>query len=188
MADIKAIKGTNNTTYSIVDRYSEWGGYNILPGTAFWDCMANKGNLIINGNEASISANNTNNKSEAIPCSLGDVFTMSVDAKASGEKTYQGGTNYFWLIDLLNSSGSRVDYIVNPTTTLTTDWQRISWTFEITNSNIKKFTFGFRNYISSPPTVTMRHLKIEKGHKATDWSPCWTDIFTYANEQITMNI
>lgn len=30
MADIKAIKGTNNTTYSIVDRYSEWGGRNLL--------------------------------------------------------------------------------------------------------------------------------------------------------------
>lgn len=30
MADIKAIKGTNNTTYSIVDRFSEWGGRNLL--------------------------------------------------------------------------------------------------------------------------------------------------------------
>ena len=30
MADIKAIKGTNGTTYSIVDRFSEWGGYNLL--------------------------------------------------------------------------------------------------------------------------------------------------------------
>lgn len=30
MADIKAIKGTNGTTYSIVDRFSDWGGNNLL--------------------------------------------------------------------------------------------------------------------------------------------------------------
>jgi hypothetical protein len=36
--------------------------------------------------------------------------------------------------------------------------------------------------------MIIKKAKLEKGHKATDWSPCWADMFTYTSDTITMNI
>jgi hypothetical protein len=37
-------------------------------------------------------------------------------------------------------------------------------------------------------TFTVLKAKLEKGHKATDWSPCYKDIFSVTDTTLNVNL
>ena len=41
---------------------------------------------------------------------------------------------------------------------------------------------------SGTRSMSIGKWKLERGHKATDWSPCYADLFTYGSETINVNI
>ena len=169
MADIKAIKGTDGTTYSIVDRFSKWGGNNLLknvprhitPDT--YEC-------------ASFAFSE--------PLVEGETYTLQVWFTNSGRNAIGG-----WV-----GGGS---YSIAPMTAINNNSTYAKWTFTATaaQASTNKWmniyastTGGTQGSTAISGTLTVSKVKLEKGHKATDWSPCWEDIFTYSDNTITMNI
>ena len=234
MADIKAIKGTDDTTYSIVDRFSEWGGYNLLKLTSEninyndytnslrdWALTNTYAPHTISGNTATSTRNGSGltNKTSGIrfacvtssgalassnagqstnfgiEMSLGDVFTYSVDIQTTGNivrltpQYWNGSSVWSEPSEVYGSSegtatgGGTVTYNVTDT-----NWHRYYITFVLPNNFIcfTAIANGCEN--TEGITISAKNWKLERGHKATDWSPCWTNIFTYDNETITMNI
>lgn len=189
MADIKAIKGTNNTTYSIVDRFSDWGGYNYLP--------ASQGEFT--GTVPSSGYSDFKVWSNVVMVQPNDVWTLSFEAKASAANTkmisflYNNTSGIVQNALVVNSqeiTGTSADG--NSTLTLTTSFEKywITWTFNSGTAALKNCIAG-RLPIggnTAGTTVTLKNVKLEKGHKATDWSPSWKNLFTYASDTITMNI
>ena len=217
MADIKAIKGTNDTTYSIVDRFSKWGGYNILPGTKDWTCFSessikltsgegtvpNPSNMTINNNELSTELNVRNRFfTTLIPYQKGETFSISVKIKSNAEVTYTNASNSVtdlvdncWLFCYFNSDKEMVAHtqIIKPSLTLTTDWQTFSKTLTLPDGaaygyDFSYWCFWFKSEPHNDCIITFKDLQIEYGHKVTSYSPCWTDIFKYNNETINVNI
>lgn len=233
MADIKAIKGTNGTTYSIVDRFSEWGGYNLLRLTGeninyddytnslrgwaqanTYGSISHTGNVfthVLNGTQTNLttgfrfvsiaSDGNVANSSPTlslnygIDMKIGDVYTYSVDAQTTGTyirfcaQFYNGSSvwNECPLIDHPNYTLSSTKAIW---TVSDTNWHRYFFTFTIP-SNFISFTAipnGVDTTTGGTITTSFKNMKLEKGHKATDWSPSWNNLFTYSNNIIMMNI
>ena len=59
---------------------------------------------------------------------------------------------------------------------LTSDWQRITYSFTVpSNKNIKYLSVGLRN-TASITNVYFKKLKVELGNKATDWTPAPEDL------------
>ena len=188
MADIKAIKGTDDTTYSIVDRFSEWGGYNYLP--------ASKGEFT--GIVPTSGSNDFKTWSNVVTVNPNETWTISFDAKSSTTGTlmwvffYNNASNIVQVSSGIASTGqttTRSDGGVQ--LALTDEYIRylITWTFNSSAAALKSVICGrLGTGTNNGSTATVRKVKLERGHKATDWSPCWANIFTYNNETITMNI
>ncbi len=117
----------------------------------------------------------------------GTVFTASFEAKATTDKTtivnhfYDGSGKY--------DDGKCLRTVTCQTSTptgnsdgyaplsLSTQWKRywITWTWsqEMTQSNIHRVLIGRYQSNFADGTVYIRHVKLEKGNKATDW--CMSD-------------
>ena len=172
MADIKAIKGTNGTTYSIVDRFSEWGGYNLFKNvkrtTSPTAYLANAWNLSENMIQG-----------EVYTLQLWGVTLSRSDKTAPWIRPYWGGGSVAIATNLYPDENGYV-----------------CCTFTAPVSTHATVANPFINFYNSPGVgasgttynMVIEKAKLEKGYKATDWSPCWADIFTYANNTITMNI
>lgn len=183
MADIKAIKGTNGTTYDIVDRYSKWGGNNLLKNIPKSSAPTSYNFLQLDLTENLVA---------------GETYTLqlwNVDVYHSAKAAAQTGVWVYWgggSVNLFNWAGT--GYFTAGTNNYHAD--HLTYTFTVTSSQ----AFGngatnlWLNLYNSVPSAsgtmnaTIEKWKLEKGHKATDWSPCWADIFTYASDTITMNI
>lgn len=169
MADIKAIKGTNGTTYDIVDRYSKWGGNNLAKNIPTTNTPSSYLSYVTNISQTLVA---------------GETYTIQIWFTNSGRTAicpYIGGGSYN----------------VGAWQAITNNSTYCSWTFIATanqatatqNINIyASTTGGTQGSTAISGTLTVNKVKLEKGHKATDWSPCWADIFTYASDTITMNI
>jgi len=167
MADIKAIKGTNGTTYSIVDRYSKWGGNNLLKNIPKSQSTTGYNFLQLNLTENLVAG-------ETYILQLWDVV---LDSNSSGIYIYWGGGS------VQIGSGKK------PTNGY------VTWTLTPTDSNASgsgatNLWLNLYNFTSghSGQSCTVGKWKLEKGHKATDWSPCWEDIFTISGEELDVNI
>jgi len=190
MADIKAIKGTNGTTYSIVDRFSKWGGYNYLP--------ASKGEFT--GTVPSSGYSDFKVWSNIATVQPNDVWTLSFEAKASVANTkmisyfYNNASGIVQNASCVNNQGiTGTSSDGNSTFTLTTEYKKywVTWTFNSGAAALKNCIagrLGASGNTTAGTTVTIKNVKLEKGHKATDWSPSWKNLFTYASDTITMNI
>lgn len=167
MADIKAIKGTNGTTYSIVDRYSKWGGNNLLKNIPKSQSTTSYNFLQLNLTENLVAG-------ETYILQLWDVV---LDSNSSGIYIYWGGGS----VQIGSGKKPTNGYV---TWTLTPTSANASGS-GATNSwlNLYNFTSGH-----SEQSCTVGKWKLEKGHKATDWSPCWEDIFTINGEELDVNI
>lgn len=172
MAELTKIKTPNNTTYELADKYSEWGGYNLLKNvkktTAPTSYLANAWNLSENLIQG-----------ETYTIQLWGVTLSRSDKTTPWIKMYWGGGSVAMGPNLIpDENGYVCATFVAPTST---------------NTNTNNL---FINFYNSPGVgasgttynMIIEKAKLEKGHKATDWSPCWADIFTYASDTITMNI
>lgn len=94
-------------------------------------------------------------------------YAVSVEAKATTEgvrlqfQCYGGGT---------------VTYISGVTATLTTEWQRYVCLFQ-TSDSLTDGSMTFR-VVDTNATIMLRLPKLEKGNKATEWSPSPEDVDT----------
>lgn len=169
MADIKAIKGTNGTTYSIVDRYSKWGGNNLAK------------NVFTSKAPSSYETCRTSLSENLI---AGDTYTIQIWFTNSGRTAvcpYIGGGSYN----------------VGAWQAITNNSTYCTWTFIATSQQAAasqyiniyaSTTSGAQGSATLSGTFTVNKIKLEKGHKATDWSPCWEDIFTINDEELDVNI
>ena len=162
------------------------GVTNLLLETATWGSKLwlDSSGAAIDGDTVTYASNNTSNKMALIPCSSGDVFTVSYEVKASVVVTYGSGGTI--LVDYSNSATSynRVVYdLVAANSSVGTEWQRVSYTFTVpNNSSIKALTIGLRNMSPSTScTLYYRHFKLERGSRATDWTPAPEDVVSDIN-------
>lgn len=125
----------------------------------------------------------------------GTVFTASFEAKATTDKTtianhfYDGSGKY--------ADGKCLRTVTCQTSTptgssdgyaplsLSTQWKRywITWTWsqEMTQSNIHRVLIGRYQSNFADGTVYIRHVKLEKGNKATDWCMSDNDVQSQLN-------
>ena len=183
MADIKAIKGTNGTTYSIVDRFSEWGGYNLLKNVPkLYNSAA------YNAYQWNFTENLKAGETYTVQLWDVDVYHSAKTAAQTGISLYWGGSS----VRLVGWYGT--GYFTAETNNYHADYLVKTFTVTSANASGSGATNAWFNVYNSAGnadgtrSMSIGKWKLEKGHKATDWSPCWADMFTYGSEQITMNI
>lgn len=182
MADIKAIKGTNGTTYSIVDRFSKWGGNNLLK------------NIPKSYSSGSYNAYQLNLVENLI---AGEIYTAQfwdVNVYHSAKTQAQTNLSIYWGGGSVNlfafsncwtaqTNNYHADYLVK-TFTITSA--------QASGSGATNLWLNLYNSVGNADgtrSMSIGKWKLEKGHKATDWSPCWADIFTYdGSETINVNL
>lgn len=123
---------------------------------------------------------------------LGDTsITLSIEAKCEGECN---GSLYFQPVIYGNNANRKYFTLTNPVpgcvnaVTLTENWQRYSvtvpadytnttyWTSNSTQLSYPNTGFGASIYWNSTGTVHVRKPKLERGQKATDWTPAPEDV------------
>lgn len=99
-------------------------------------------------------------------------YTISLDVKSDvAHTTTEGGVV---LLNFVDSKKQRVHASWVPGS-FATEWKRINYTFNVPeNKNIAALWIGLRN--NSNKVVYFKYLKLEKGNKATDWTPAPEDI------------
>lgn len=151
------------------------GGRNLQLGSKNWDSTAwfDKAYVSISGEVASLSSS-VFPKCSPIPITINETYTISFDIRADVENTIT--PNYgLVLLDYFNSSNYRVEYVWVPGV-LNSDWKRVSYTFVVPNNpDVVSLSIGLRNTVSIS-SVYFKHLKLEKGNKATDWTPAPEDV------------
>lgn len=173
-----------NSTFNTGD-FTNWS--NVNAGFTVLPAESDKPNSKI----AKISASNRSTYgylsaySSRSPAALGDTFTFSMDVKVTDFSAYDEQAPF--IFEFYNASGNRVQYKdvhlsdcgVSPWANGT--WKRISYTATVTNSSVVKV--GVRLCLFRNGEVFYREIKIEKGNKATDWTPAPEDMATQS--QIT---
>ena len=178
MAVISQIKATSdNVNYNIRDDYSTWGGRNLLLNT--------KNLFPVTGTSSSYFIEYTVNNgklSNSYALEEGVTYTFSADVTSSIEP--------FQLTIGAGNGGYSKDVDYGPGQTLTNG--RISLTFTPTANQLSSgniFAFRAPRYSSQGTsfTYTVDRPKLEKGNKATDWSPAPEDIARFiGNETIEL--
>lgn len=110
-------------------------------------------------------------KSNNISCKQGEMYTMSVDIKTSGLiANTDTATLFIWSYDTNGGNRKDVGSYALPTST---DWIRYKCTGTIpSGSTIVRACIT----VKRNGTVYATNFKLEKGNKATDWSPCPSDV------------
>ena len=180
---LKLEKGSKETDWTpAIEDLTVLSEYNnLLLDTDTWGdkLWYDSAGAVINGDTVTYAANNTGNRMALIPCSSGQIFTLSYDIKASANITY-GDSGGSILVDFVSSTTTynRVSYFTPAkNSSVETEWKRVAYTFAVPyNDTIKALTVGLRNMSPSVScTLYFRHVKLAIGDKTTEWSP--------ANEQ-----
>ena len=110
-------------------------------------------------------------KSNNISCKQGEMYTMSVDIKTSGLiANTDTATLFIWSYDTNGGNRKDVGSYALPTST---DWVRYKCAGTIpSGSTIVRACIT----VKRNGTVYATNFKLEKGNKATDWSPCPSDV------------
>ena len=126
---------------------------------------------------------NFNGLYQIIQANVGDVLTFSGYVKKDSS-----GKMYVFAIDDSDKEHGTA-YPINKTFTVEANtWTRVSFTFKVTVSG--KFAFRFENPEEGIATYVCG-LKLERGNKATDWTPAPEDIETEiqsVEKQVTTNL
>ena len=97
---------------------------------------------------------------------LNEIYTLSVWAKGDGDASL----NFY----SANSSISVLNKNFTQNSIISTDWVRYFITFKVKNTDVP-LNARFENAIAKS-TLSLYGFKLEKGNKATDWSPAPEDI------------
>lgn len=186
MADIKAIKGTDGTTYNLRDDYSVWGGNNLF---SYNGLKTRNQELTLNAYQNAGSFTQFTNSLQFDPSqTLGQRYTISFDIISPNGTTNvllynnNGHPKYFWFATVtLGSIGNT--------------WTHFSYT--VTNAQYSGTQTASTNeqiwrrieiYCPSKMGCKVRNIKVELGDKATDWSPCYKDIFSVTGTTLNVNL
>lgn len=118
------------------------------------------------------------------PEKLGEQYTLSFYAKGSGNMTtyFYGASGYLPCVKVEQSNGTvRLANDGNSQWSLTEDWSRywVTWTLSDTGDiSIEKYILFRLQYGA---VVSICGVKLEKGNKATDWTPAPEDMATGAD-------
>lgn len=169
----KDVPTKKEVTQSIKD--IQVGGRNLQLGSQYWSKSAwldTNGSVIIDGEIAKLPSAGYP-KCSLIPVEINKQYTVSFDIKAD-VATNISPTYGVLLLDFLNASYVRSTYIWI-SGELTSDWKRFTHTFTVPNkSDVVYLSIGLRN-TDSIESVYFRKVKLEKGNKATDWTPAPED-------------
>lgn len=168
---------TTSTSYNVGSTPDsvQVGGRNLQLGSAKWDTTAwnVKGAITVDGDTAIMSAD-ARPSCSSIEVNINSVYTVSIDVKADVTGTITPDYGLI-LLGFYNESSELAESIWVPGQ-LTSEWNRIVYTFTVPNNkNIKYLSVGLRN-VNGIKNIYFRHLKVEKGNKATDWTPAPEDI------------
>ncbi|MBO5389041.1 MAG: hypothetical protein J6A59_13110, partial [Lachnospiraceae bacterium] len=108
-------------------------------------------------------------QTSAILFEVGQEYTVSFDCR-SDEYT---ALDYCYFIGQ-EGQGNKSFYIYG----ITSEWKRIIYTFTSEISGLYRFGFGTNRNRNTAGSFQLRNVKIEKGNKATDWTPAPEDIKT----------
>lgn len=112
---------------------------------------------------------------------VGDTLTLSYDWEISDATTYGTFRTEFYG-QTSSAENSFIARVPNSIITLSSSntGGHLEFTFSLTSStiNTKRFVFRIDNSVL---TFTVRNMKLEKGNKATDWSPAPEDTETYVD-------
>lgn len=148
------------------------GGRNLYKGTKYWNGeWIIKDGVTIAGDVAKMTAV-AYPRYGTVAVKSKEQYTISIEIKSdTAHTTAEGGVI---LLDFVDSKNQRVVAKWVPGS-FTTEWKRINYTFDVPEShNIVALWVGLRN--NSNKVVYFRYLKLEKGNKATDWTPAPEDI------------
>ena len=169
MADLNVIKLPNNTSYNISDNFSKWGGENLLKNIpkhttpASYECASYY---------------------FSEPLIAGETYTLQVWFTNSGRNAIGG-----WV-----GGGS---YSIGAMTAINDNSTYAKWTFVATSAQASanqwmniyaSTTGGTQGSTTISGTLTVSKAKLERGHKATDWSLCYKDIFTVSGTELQVNL
>ena len=116
----------------------------------------------------------------------GDTVTLSFDWKISKATTYGTFKVEFYGYKSSTSSNTYLGAVPNSTVTLSSSNTsgHCEITFDLTSTTINTKRFVFR-IDDSVLTITISHLKLEKGSKATDWTPAPEDKLSTSGGTVT---
>ena len=149
----------------------EIGGRNLYKGTKYWN-----GEWIVKDG-VTIAEDVAKMTAVAYPyygtvaVKSKEQYTISLEVKSDvAHATTERGVV---LLNFVDSKKQRVHASWVPGS-FATEWKRINYTFNVPeNDNIAALWIGLRN--NSNKVVYFRYLKLEKGNKATDWTPAPED-------------
>ena len=171
-----------------------------------WDFSEIYGTNVVNGNTVTFTKNSnglTNNTSGirvaamlsdgrkatetnlaslsfGLDLKVGDMLTFSCDVKTSGNRValhaqYFNGSGRWTDAGSITEYGAPVD----------TDWHRYSHTFTVASNYVSLTALGIYCELKEGVAISARNFKLERGNKATDWTPApedqteYTDSITY---------
>lgn len=185
MSEIKAITTTTGATYEVVDRFSQWGGNNLLKNIPKAYVSAN-----YNAYQLNLTENLKANETYTVQFWDCNVYHSAKTAAQTGIWIYWGGGS----VALPGCSWYGPTYFTAGTNNYHADY--LVKTFTVTSSQASgngatNAWLNLYNSVSNADgtrSMSIGKWKLERGHKATDWSPCYADMFTYSSETINVNI
>ena len=209
MALISQIKGTDNISYNLRDDVHTWGGRNLLLRTKEFSNTGVSSSVtgyLRSGSTTNINAYNdftsrsiTSDSAGVIgewlinDCQNGETYTLSFWAKGSGSPRcyFYGPSGYISVAQMKNSaggSGTPGDGNSDNGTklTVTNSWQRywVTWTLAASGGSTNQKYCLIRN--DNKGAYQICGVKLEKGNKATDWSPAPEDIAHVSGTELVL--
>lgn len=166
--------GTTSTSYSIgaTPEGIEVGGRNLVKGTSdewsyYWTPPGTGINKTTNINQVIVPDG----------AQKGDLFTTTIEFEWTGFEASGGSFRLFAQGAQDGSWDKGNPFTSNLVTINSSSGSRIFTTTNVWNGNAKKYDIGLRcDYSSGVGKIRWRRLKVEKGNKATDWTPAPEDV------------
>ena len=121
----------------------------------------------------------------ALGFAVDDEVTLSFDWKVTSASTY-GNARIEWYGKTSSSENSYIAPLINPFATFSASNTsgHVTKTVKLTSATVQAKRLVLR-IDNSNLTLTISNLKLEKGNKATDWSPAPEDVTAYTDDAVS---